>query len=105
MEIIKAEGIHVSYRDKEVISDLNVGIKKGTVVSIIGPNGSGKTTILKVLSKNIKPDKGRIFLDDRDISTIRAKKNGTTDGSIDTDALLPEGYYCKAIGNIWTFCS
>ncbi|NSW91372.1 MAG: ABC transporter ATP-binding protein [Firmicutes bacterium] len=74
MEIIRAEGIHVSYREKKVISGLNVGINKGAVVSIIGPNGSGKTTFLKVLSRNIRPDKGRVLLNGRDISSIAIKK-------------------------------
>lgn len=88
MEIIRAEDIHVSYREKKAISGLEAGISKGSVVSIIGPNGSGKTTLLKVLSRNIRPDKGRVLLDGRDISSISNKKLARQ------LAVLTQAHYC-----------
>jgi iron complex transport system ATP-binding protein len=73
MDIIKAENIKVKYRDQEVISNLNISIKREDIVTIIGPNGSGKTTILKVLSRNLKPDRGQVYLQGKDIATLGRK--------------------------------
>ena len=49
---------------------LTLEIKKGEFVGIIGPNGSGKTTVLRAITRLIKPVRGKIFLDDRDIYSL-----------------------------------
>jgi iron complex transport system ATP-binding protein len=73
-EILRAENISVGYKEKQVLRDLNLNIEKGKIYSIIGPNGSGKTTLLRTLSRNIKPKKGKIFLDGKNISKIKNKQ-------------------------------
>lgn len=73
-EILRAENISVGYKEKNVIKDLNLNVAKGKIYSIIGPNGSGKTTLLRTLSRNIKPKKGKIFLDGENISRIKNKQ-------------------------------
>ena len=72
--ILKTKNICLKYGSKEVIKDLNISITKGEIVSIIGPNGCGKSTILKALSRYLKPSRGKIFLEDRDIHNIDTKK-------------------------------
>lgn len=57
---IEAKGISKSYGDKALVTDLNVRILAGDKVALIGPNGIGKTTLIKMLLKEIEPDTGTV---------------------------------------------
>lgn len=70
LSVLGAEGLKKSYRKRLVVNDVSVGIRQGEIVGLLGPNGAGKTTIFYMVVGLEKPDKGRIFLDDRDISRM-----------------------------------
>ena len=61
----------VSYRvkDKNIISDFSLDIDKGTFLTIIGPSGGGKSTLLKLLANLISPTSGEIDFKDENINT------------------------------------
>ncbi len=59
-KILELENIEKSYNNETVISPFSYKFKKGERIGIIGPNGSGKTTFLNIISQQIKPDKGTI---------------------------------------------
>lgn len=61
--IITIENLSFSYNHHPVLSDVNIDIYKGEVVSIVGPNGGGKTTLLRLILGLLKPDSGRILVD------------------------------------------
>ncbi len=65
--MLRAEGLSLGYGENMVIRELGLEIKKGDFVSIIGVNGSGKSTLLKSFSRNIKPQKGVVYLDGKSI--------------------------------------
>ena len=71
--VIKIENLRVAFKETLVLEGINLEIKKGRVYSIIGPNGCGKTTLLRAMSRNLKPDGGRIFLNKQDIFRTRTK--------------------------------
>lgn len=50
---------------------VNLGVEKGEIYSIIGPNGAGKTTVFNCISGIYKPDGGKIFFKDRDITPLK----------------------------------
>ncbi len=68
MMILQAKDIGVSYSGKEVLKGVDIDVSRGDIVTIVGPNGSGKSTIMKVLSRTLKPKRGKVLLDNRDIS-------------------------------------
>lgn len=55
------ENISLGYFGAYIVENVSISISKGEIVTIVGPNGSGKTTILKILLGLIKPDKGNVF--------------------------------------------
>ena len=58
--VAEAKGVGFRYGDREVIRDLDVAIQRGDKVGIVGPNGSGKTTMLKLLLGELEPQSGTI---------------------------------------------
>jgi len=58
--ILRTTNLLKKYKDKEVITDVNMSIKKGEIYGFLGPNGAGKTTIMKMMLNLIKPNSGEI---------------------------------------------
>lgn len=69
--ILSLENICFSYTKDEVIKDVTLQIHKGDYVGIVGPNGGGKTTLLKLMLGLVKPNDGHISLFDTDINTFK----------------------------------
>jgi lipopolysaccharide export system ATP-binding protein len=66
--MLKATNLHKSYRKKEVVRGVNITVEPGQVVGLLGPNGAGKTTCFYMIVGLIPTDKGRISIDDVDIT-------------------------------------
>ncbi|RKD29091.1 ABC transporter ATP-binding protein [Thermohalobacter berrensis] len=73
-EAIKVKSLYFGYGDNHVLKDINFTIKKGDFVSIIGPNGSGKSTLLKNIANILKPEKGIIEVDGKNIIDYSVKE-------------------------------
>jgi len=68
---VQAMDVHFGYvKDKEIIHGLNMDIKPGTTVAIVGPTGAGKTTIINLIMRFYDPDSGKIHLDGYDITHV-----------------------------------
>lgn len=65
--MLKAEGVRKTYGDLEVLKGVDVMIRKGEVVSIVGSSGAGKSTLLHILGTLDEPDYGRVWLDDTNV--------------------------------------
>ncbi|HCD71802.1 MAG TPA: ABC transporter, partial [Thermovirga lienii] len=59
-KVISLKGVWAGYGNNNVIEDINFSVKKGDFVGIIGPNGGGKSTLLKVILGLITPYKGEV---------------------------------------------
>lgn len=70
---IKAEGIYKRYDDLEVLKGIDLEIKKGEVISIVGSSGAGKTTLLQILGTLDKADKGSITIANESIDKLKGK--------------------------------
>lgn len=71
--MIRAENIQKSYGNLKVLKGINLEIQKGEIVSVVGASGAGKSTLLHILGTLDKPDIGRIFYDDTNISGFSEK--------------------------------
>lgn len=73
--MIKVENLHKSFGKKEVLKGMNIEIKKGEVVVVIGPSGSGKSTFLRCLTRLEEPTKGKIFLENIEVTDKKTDIN------------------------------
>ena len=74
MHEIHCENLGISYNKKNVIENLNIKIKKHKITALIGSNGSGKSTILKALSRIILPTNGAVYLDGKSIQSYPSQE-------------------------------
>ena len=66
---LRAEGLYKQYGNRWVVSDVDIEVKKGEIIGLLGPNGAGKTTTFYMITGMIKPSKGNIYLDGKEITT------------------------------------
>jgi phospholipid/cholesterol/gamma-HCH transport system ATP-binding protein len=71
--MIVFEDVHFSYRDRKILHGISFEVAEGETMAILGGSGSGKTTILRLLLGFMKPDAGRILVDDTDIVPLRER--------------------------------
>ncbi len=72
--MLEARAIWKSYQKLNVLQDLSIQVREGESVGLIGPNGAGKTTFFYILAGLISADKGRVFLNKKDISSLSSEK-------------------------------
>lgn len=66
--LISVDGLKKCFGKKVAVREISFNVKSGEVVGLLGPNGAGKTTTFYMMIGILKPDSGKIFLDDHDIS-------------------------------------
>ena len=72
--MIKVQGINKSFGTLQVLKDVDLTIKKGEIVSIVGPSGAGKTTLLQIMGTLDKPDSGKVMFEGNDVTKYRDRK-------------------------------
>lgn len=72
--IIRLEGIWFQYPGREIFADLNFSLEQGEILGLIGPNSSGKTTLLKIMDGLLHPQKGKVLLNDRDLHSFSRRE-------------------------------
>ncbi len=66
--ILRTDNLVKKYKSRTVAKNVTVNVKQGEIVGLLGPNGAGKTTSFYMIVGMIKPNSGKIFLDDKDIT-------------------------------------
>ena len=67
---LRTEKVIKKYRQRTVVKSVSVEVEQGEIVGLLGPNGAGKTTTFYMMVGIIKPNGGRVFLDDTDITEL-----------------------------------
>ncbi len=88
--MIKVKNLHFAYPDseKEIISGISLQVKRGATLAIMGKNGSGKSTLLKLMAGLLKPDRGKISIQQKDDSFDLTKP-----GMVGFAPERPEAYF------------
>lgn len=68
--LLSARGLSKSYKDRQVVSSVDLELKSGEVVGLLGPNGAGKTTSFYMVVGLVRPDQGEVFLDDENLTSL-----------------------------------
>lgn len=68
MMILRSENLVKKYKSRTVANNVSVEVRQGEIVGLLGPNGAGKTTSFYMIVGMVKPNSGKIFLDDLDIT-------------------------------------
>ena len=80
-DVLEARGLVKAYNKKKVVDQIDLKVRRKEIVGLLGPNGAGKTTTFYMVIGLLRPDKGRVMLDDQDLTDepmyIRARKGIT----------------------------
>ena len=69
--MLRVDSVSKSYKDKVVLESVSLGLDKGEIVVLMGPNGSGKSTLLSIMSFSLKPDSGKVSVDELDMKASK----------------------------------
>ncbi len=69
-EVLRTESLVKIYSRRRVVNGVNLELRQGEIVGLLGPNGAGKTTTFHMVTGMVKPNRGRIFLNNRDVTRL-----------------------------------
>ena len=72
--LIEIEGLMYSRGQRVIFKDMNLTIKRGEITALMGPSGTGKTTLLRLITRQLIPQQGRILVDGVDIASLNRRK-------------------------------
>src|SRR5437868_14519942 len=67
---IRTQGLVKRYGSRTVVNHVSFEVKQGEIVGLLGPNGAGKTTSFYQVVGLVRPDEGKVFLDEQDITSL-----------------------------------
>ena len=67
---LRSEALVKIYKKRKVVNKASIEVSKGEIVGLLGPNGAGKTTTFYMITGMIKPEAGKVFIDDREITDV-----------------------------------
>ena len=89
--MFRGEQLVSGYEDRMVVQDVTISIPPRKISVIIGANACGKSTLLKTISRLIRPSSGKIMLDGQEIGTLPSKKLAQILGLLPQSPIVPEG--------------
>lgn len=91
MTSLCASDLRLAYGDRVVVDGLDLTIAEGTITAVIGPNGCGKSTLLRALGRLLRPRRGSVLLDGRQIHKVPTKEVARVLGLLPQAPVAPEG--------------
>ncbi|WP_404949199.1 ABC transporter ATP-binding protein [Streptomyces sp. ARC14] len=88
---LTAEDLTLGYGDRTVVSSLDLAVPPGAITVIVGANASGKSTLLRSMSRLLAPREGRVVLDGKEVHRLPAKELARTLGLLPQSPVAPEG--------------
>ncbi|HEY9441531.1 MAG TPA: ABC transporter ATP-binding protein, partial [Streptomyces sp.] len=91
MQRLTADSVTLGYDQRIIAEDLSVEIPDNSFTVIVGPNACGKSTLLRALSRMLRPNRGQVLLDGQSIHALPAKKVAKTLGLLPQTSIAPDG--------------
>lgn len=95
--LIKLENVWFTYTEAPVLKNINLEIQQGEFLGIIGPNGCGKTTLLRLISGVLNQDSGKIYLNGKEINKWKRKEIAQIVGVVPQESYIPFAYTVKEV--------
>ena len=96
--VIHAVNLQFGYTpDKPLLTDLNLNVQQGDFLGLIGPNGSGKTTIFKLLSGFLQATSGKVLLKEQEISSLNSRERARVLAVVPQLVMTPMPYTVRQI--------
>jgi iron complex transport system ATP-binding protein len=92
MAKLEIQNLSLNYGSRSVIKDMNFELLPGELLGLVGPNGCGKTSIIKALSRVFAPGSGRILLDGKEFAAIHRNELAKVIGVVPQNPYLPETF-------------
>jgi len=74
--VLRIEHLNKSFKNSQVLKDLNLDIKESEFVTLLGPSGSGKTTLLNIIAGFVTADSGDIYIGEKRVNKVEPRKRG-----------------------------
>ncbi|MEM7231995.1 MAG: energy-dependent translational throttle protein EttA [Planctomycetota bacterium] len=98
-KVLRLEGVHKGFGDRKLIEDLSFSMVPGEIIGVCGPNGVGKTTLMKMILGMEKPDKGRVEIGDTVKMTYVDQSRDDLDPELNVYETISEGRDIITVGN------
>ncbi|NLZ54978.1 MAG: ABC transporter ATP-binding protein, partial [Thermoanaerobacteraceae bacterium] len=96
-EILKVEKLSFKYDNNNVLKDINFTLNAGDFVGILGPNGCGKTTLLKNINRWLKPDQGCVYIDGSNVFKLSVKDLAKRVATVPQDTSLDVSFTVEQV--------
>lgn len=97
MRVLQTQNLSIGYAKKIIVSDVNLDVNAGEIVTLIGANASGKSTLLKTLSAQIPPLAGKIFLLEKNLASLKEKEIAPHISLVMTERIKSSSMTCREV--------
>lgn len=97
MERMRLDKVLAGYKNKIIVRDVSLEIERGEIICLIGPNGGGKSTLLKSMNGSLKLIGGAVYLGQKDMTTLSAKEISRQMSIVTTERIKPQLMTCRDI--------
>ncbi len=90
--VLKIDQLHFSFGNKHILHEISLEVTEGEIIGLIGPNGVGKTTLLRIIGGYLTPSKGTVEINGTDISSLRTKDKARRVAIVSQNPMVPFGF-------------